>query len=110
MAIGGALTHPLMITAFEAAQQPDAVRGYFLGIPLTFINYSSSVIPIILAAWVSCRLELLFSRVIHKNGAQFHLSAAVPGDHCNDDLLIDRSGGDLAESSAGGWLPKHLQL
>ncbi|QLH64225.1 PTS beta-glucoside transporter subunit IIABC [Serratia symbiotica] len=71
MAIGGALTHPLMITAFEAAQQPDAVREYFLGIPLTFINYSSSVIPIILAAWVSCRLELLFSRVIHKTVRNF---------------------------------------
>lgn len=42
MAIGGALTHPLMMAAFEAAQQPDAVREYFFGIPLTFINYSSS--------------------------------------------------------------------
>ncbi|MFS7163048.1 PTS beta-glucoside transporter subunit IIABC [Serratia proteamaculans] len=65
MAIGGALTHPLMMAAFEAAQQPDAVREYFFGIPLTFINYSSSVIPIIFAAWVSCRLELLFNRVLH---------------------------------------------
>ncbi|MDW5501530.1 PTS beta-glucoside transporter subunit IIABC [Pseudomonas lundensis] len=65
MAIGGALTHPLMMAAFEAAQQPDAVREYFFGIPLTFINYSSSVIPIIFAAWVSCRMEPLFNRVIH---------------------------------------------
>lgn len=65
MAIGGALTHPLMMAAFEAAQQPGAVREYFFGIPLTFINYSSSVIPIIFAAWVSCRLEPLFNRVIH---------------------------------------------
>jgi PTS system beta-glucosides-specific IIC component len=30
---------------------------HFLGIPVTFINYSSSVIPIILASWVSCWLE-----------------------------------------------------
>lgn len=65
MAIGGALTHPLMMAAFDAAQQPGAVREYFFGIPLTFINYSSSVIPIIFAAWVSCRLEPLFNRVIH---------------------------------------------
>ncbi|WP_413505098.1 PTS beta-glucoside transporter subunit IIABC [Serratia grimesii] len=65
MAIGGALTHPLMMAAFDAAQQPDAAREYFFGIPLTFINYSSSVIPIIFAAWVSCRLEPLFNRVIH---------------------------------------------
>ena len=41
------------------------MREYFFGIPLTFINYSSSVIPIIFAAWVSCRLEPLFNRVIH---------------------------------------------
>ncbi|CAI0928880.1 PTS beta-glucoside transporter subunit IIABC [Serratia entomophila] len=64
MAIGGALTHPLMMAAFEAAQQPGAAREYFLGIPLTFINYSSSVIPIVFAAWVSCRLEPLCNRVI----------------------------------------------
>lgn len=32
-----------------------AVREYFFGIPLTFINYSSSVILIIFAARVSCR-------------------------------------------------------
>ncbi|MCP1065316.1 hypothetical protein M5G07_06125 [Serratia symbiotica] len=47
------------------------MREYFLGIPLTSINYSSSVILIILAAWVSCRLELLFGRVIHKTVRNF---------------------------------------
>ncbi len=57
MVIGGALTHPLMIQAFDAAQAPGAATEYFLGIPVTFINYSSSVIPIILAAWVSCWIE-----------------------------------------------------
>ncbi|MCJ1857070.1 PTS beta-glucoside transporter subunit IIABC [Klebsiella quasipneumoniae subsp. similipneumoniae] len=57
MVIGGALTHPLMIQAFEASQAPGAAVEYFLGIPVTFINYSSSVIPIILASWVSCWLE-----------------------------------------------------
>lgn len=57
MVIGGALTHPLMIHAFDAAQAPGAATEYFLGIPVTFINYSSSVIPIILAAWVSCWIE-----------------------------------------------------
>ena len=57
MVIGGALTHPLMIQAFEAAQAPGATADDFLGIPVTFINYSSSVIPIILAAWVSCWIE-----------------------------------------------------
>ncbi|AIR61352.1 PTS beta-glucoside transporter subunit IIABC [Cedecea neteri] len=53
MAIGGALTHPLIMQAFESASQSER----FLGLPVTFINYSSSVIPIIFAAWVSCWLE-----------------------------------------------------
>ena len=57
MVIGGALTPPLMIQAFEASQAPGAAVEHFLGIPVTFINYSSSVIPIILASWVCCWLE-----------------------------------------------------
>ena len=57
MVIGGALTHPLMIQAFEAGKMPGATAEYFLGIPVTFINYSSSVIPIILASWVCCWIE-----------------------------------------------------
>ena len=57
MVVGGALTHPLMLQAFEAAQLPGATAEYFLGIPVTFINYSSSVIPIILASWLSCWIE-----------------------------------------------------
>ncbi|HDL9614738.1 TPA: PTS beta-glucoside transporter subunit IIABC [Escherichia coli] len=56
MVIGGALTHPLMLQAFDASQNGAEVE-HFLGIPITFINYSSSVIPIILASWVSCWLE-----------------------------------------------------
>jgi len=62
MVIGAAMTHPLMITAFTASQlvavhHVTVPPLYFLGIPLTFINYSSSVIPIIFASWVSCWLE-----------------------------------------------------
>lgn len=57
MVIGGALTHPLMIAAFNASQAAGAASESFLGIPVTFLNYSGSVIPIILAAWVSCWLE-----------------------------------------------------
>ncbi|WP_417312773.1 glucose PTS transporter subunit IIA, partial [Enterobacter sp.] len=43
--------------AFNASQQPGAVLDDFMGIPVTWFNYSSSVIPIILASWVSCWLE-----------------------------------------------------
>ena len=65
MAIGGALTHPLMIAAFDAAQMTGAVSETFLGIPVTFLNYSGSVIPIILASWVSCWLEKQGNRFLH---------------------------------------------
>lgn len=57
MAIGGALTHPTMIAAFTASQQSGAMTEAFLGIPVIWFNYSASVIPVILAAWVSCWLE-----------------------------------------------------
>lgn len=65
MTIGAALTHPLMIAAFDTAQQSGAATEYFLGVPVTFINYASSVIPIIFAAWLSCKLEPLFNRMLH---------------------------------------------
>lgn len=57
MVIGGALTHPLMIQSFESAQISGAVQEAFLGIPVIWFNYSASVIPVILASWISCWLE-----------------------------------------------------
>lgn len=63
MAIGGALVHPTMIAAFNASQAPDFAGMTFMGIPITFMNYASSVMPIIFAAWVSCKLEPIFNRV-----------------------------------------------
>ncbi|MBP2154230.1 PTS beta-glucoside transporter subunit IIABC [Erwinia rhapontici] len=64
MAIGGALTHPLMIAAFEAAQVPNALSLHVFGIPLALMNYSSSVIPIIFAAWAACRLEKIADHLL----------------------------------------------
>lgn len=57
MVIGGALVHPMMIEAFNTSQQANAVSELFLGIPITWFNYGSSVIPIILASWLSCWIE-----------------------------------------------------
>ncbi|MBA8783896.1 PTS beta-glucoside transporter subunit IIABC [Aeromonas caviae] len=62
MMIGGALVHPSMIAAFQAASQPGGETLYFLGVPITFINYSSSVLPVIFAAWVSSKLEPLLMK------------------------------------------------
>lgn len=71
MVIGGTLVHPTMIAAFEAMRLPGAETLYFLGLPVTFINYSSSVIPIIFAAWLSCRLEKPLNALLHVNIRNF---------------------------------------
>ncbi|WP_368656886.1 PTS beta-glucoside transporter subunit IIABC [Pantoea agglomerans] len=83
MVIGGALTHPTMIAAFNASQQSVAMTDAFLGIPVTWFNYSASVIPIIVAAWVSCWLEKQSSRRLPASMKNFFaplicLSVTVP--------------------------------
>ncbi|HAU3224141.1 TPA: PTS beta-glucoside transporter subunit IIABC [Salmonella enterica subsp. houtenae] len=57
MVIGGALVHPLILKAFENEQGADALIPHFMGIPVTLINYTSSVIPIIFSAWLCSMLE-----------------------------------------------------
>lgn len=52
MVIGGALVHPLVLRALES----DQVH-HFLGIPVTLINYTTSVIPIIFSAWLCSMME-----------------------------------------------------
>ncbi|PJC86635.1 hypothetical protein CSW98_06445 [Vibrio sp. HA2012] len=63
MAIGGALVHPAMIAAFNASHTADHAALTFLGMPVTFMNYASSVMPIIFAAWASCKLEFIFNKL-----------------------------------------------
>ncbi|MBI6549075.1 PTS transporter subunit EIIC [Xenorhabdus sp. VLS] len=57
MGIGGALVHPLIISAFETSSVTGSTTEYFMGVPLSFLNYSASVIPIIFASWISCKIE-----------------------------------------------------
>lgn len=64
MIIGGALTHPIAISAFDAAQQLGTSGDTFLGIPIIWFNYSSSVMPIIFAAWISCKIEKLSTNML----------------------------------------------
>ena len=83
MAIGGALTHPTMIAAFNASQQSGEMTQAFLGIPVIWFNYSASVIPIILAAWVSCWMEKKSTRLLPASMKNFFaplicLSVTVP--------------------------------
>ena len=65
MAIGGALVHPQIIQAIQAAPFEGFEPLYFFGMPIIFINYSSSVIPIIFTAWVACKLEKRVDALIH---------------------------------------------
>ncbi|MGX4743551.1 PTS beta-glucoside transporter subunit IIABC [Providencia rettgeri] len=64
MTIGGALIHPMMITAFQQSLVAGSTPEYFLGIPVTFINYAASVIPIIFASWLSCLLEKRLKQIL----------------------------------------------
>jgi len=65
MLIGGALVHPQIMEAFQASQLEGVEPLHFLGVPIIFINYSSSVIPIIFASWVSCWLEKRVDALLH---------------------------------------------
>ncbi|WP_413738505.1 PTS beta-glucoside transporter subunit IIABC [Sodalis sp. RH21] len=71
MVIGGTLVHPSMIAAFDSMQLAGHQSLYFLGLPITFINYSSSVIPIVFSAWVSSRLEKPLNAILHSNIRNF---------------------------------------
>lgn len=55
MSIAAALVHPIILEVLHQQQQGQSLT--FLGIPLEVLNYSSSVIPIIFAAWVSSLIE-----------------------------------------------------
>lgn len=62
VAVAGALIYPAVIAAVGS---PDKLS--FLGIPIVLINYSSSVIPIILAVWVQSYIEKWFRSIIHES-------------------------------------------
>ncbi|MBT2287566.1 PTS glucose transporter subunit IIA [Paenibacillus albidus] len=62
VAIAGALIYPAVITAVSGTEPLS-----FLGIPIVLVNYSSSVIPIILAVWVQSYVEKWFRSVIHES-------------------------------------------
>lgn len=59
MAIAGALVYP-SIVAMTAATEPLT----FAGIPMVMMNYTSSVIPIIVAVWLQGYLERFLLRVL----------------------------------------------
>lgn len=59
MAIAAAMLYPNFL-ALKGAENPVT----FFGLPVTMISYSSTVFPIIIAAWVQAKLEKFFDRVL----------------------------------------------
>ncbi|QDP39195.1 beta-glucoside-specific PTS transporter subunit IIABC [Radiobacillus deserti] len=73
MAIGAALVYPDIVgvsagdplyTIFSGTVFESAIHIEFLGIPVILMTYSSSVIPIILAAYFASKVEKFFKRTI----------------------------------------------
>lgn len=58
--LAGALLHPNIVDAFNSGQSVD-----FFGIPVVLANYSSSVIPILLAVWILSKVEPIVKRFLH---------------------------------------------
>ncbi|WP_407269690.1 beta-glucoside-specific PTS transporter subunit IIABC [Radiobacillus sp. PE A8.2] len=73
MAIGAALVYPTLsgltsgdplYTLFQGTLFESPVYITFLGIPVILMSYASSVIPIVLAAFIGAKLERWFTKVI----------------------------------------------
>ncbi|MDD3224994.1 MAG: beta-glucoside-specific PTS transporter subunit IIABC [Clostridium sp.] len=73
MAIGAALVYPTLstlmtgkplYTLFAGTVIASPVYTTFLGIPVILMKYSSTVIPIILAAYVGAKIEKFFTKII----------------------------------------------
>lgn len=76
--------HPLILTAFENGQKVDALGLDFLGIPVTLLNYSSSVIPIIFSAWLCSILERRLNTWLPSAIKKFlHTLAMSDGHHAH---------------------------
>ncbi|PIH60277.1 beta-glucoside-specific PTS transporter subunit IIABC [Paenibacillus sp. LK1] len=59
--IAGALVYPTIVSAFNEGKNLD-----FFGIPVVLAQYSSSVIPIILAVWILSKVEPVVKKFLHE--------------------------------------------
>lgn len=55
---------PVLYTLFQGTLIESPIKITFLGIPVIMMSYASSVIPIILAVFVSSKVEKFFTKVI----------------------------------------------
>lgn len=63
--IGGILLHPTFTTMIANAKETDNAI-YLFGLPVTLVNYGSSVIPIILTIWFMSYIEPLVDKIVPK--------------------------------------------
>jgi PTS system beta-glucosides-specific IIC component len=73
MAIGASLVYPSILaltsakplyTVLTGTMFESSVSTTFLGIPVILMNYSSTVIPIIIATYVAAKIEKIFKKII----------------------------------------------
>lgn len=62
MALAGALVYPTIVAAYG-----DGTKLNFLGIPVVLAQYSSTVIPAILAVWVLSKLQHFLEKHLHES-------------------------------------------
>lgn len=58
-AVGAALVYPNIVTLFN-----EGTSLTFLGIPVVLASYANSVFPVILASWVTAKIEKFWKKVI----------------------------------------------
>lgn len=68
MALGGALIHPNIVALLGSTVQNTID---FFSLPIMLVPYQSSVIPIILAAWVYSLLEINLNKILHDSFKKF---------------------------------------
>ncbi|GGP08452.1 beta-glucoside-specific PTS transporter subunit IIABC [Oceanobacillus neutriphilus] len=65
MGIGAILMHPSFMNIVSTVQE-NGESFYFIGLPVGLVNYSSTVIPIILAIWFMSYVEPFINKIIPK--------------------------------------------
>jgi beta-glucoside PTS system EIICBA component len=73
MAVAASLIHPTIQEVVNATmtakiqQLPLPPTEYFFFIPISYMNYAYSVIPIIFSAWLVAKLQHFFNRILHSS-------------------------------------------
>ena len=64
IALAAALLHPTILDAAKAIATTGVKNIDFMGIPILLVNYSSSVIPIILAVWILSYFYKIVNKIV----------------------------------------------